>query len=174
MSIVIVERSFAEPSELVCSQVVGLEDCLRRHRVSARYTLVARDRRHMVCVYDAPDADSVRATQDESGLPYERLWSAEALAVPDAAHDPRYEIVVVQRVLPEPISREAAQLAATDPHGCHRRNRCTLLASLISLDRRYLLCRFSAPDAESVRNANVQAAVPFVRAWGATVFGELG
>jgi hypothetical protein len=174
MSIVVVERSFAEPVEFEGVQSRALAECFQRHRVRARYSLFSRDRRHLVCVFDAPDADSVRVTQDESQLPYDRLWSAQSIDLPPAAPDPRYEVVVVQRELPEPISRELAELAASDPLGCRKRNRCTLLASMLSLDGRYLLCRYAAPDAESVRNANVQGAVPFTRAWVATVIGELG
>jgi len=173
MSVVVVERSFVEPIEFDGKPSAELAECMRRHRVRARYSLVSRDRRHVICVHDAPDADSVRATQDENRLPYDRLWSAERIAVPPVVPDPRYEVVVVQRELPEPITRELAELGASDPDGCRRRNRCSLLASLISLDGRYLLCRYTAPDAESVRNANVQAALPFIRAWGAVVLGEL-
>ncbi|HMI90371.1 MAG TPA: nickel-binding protein [Polyangiales bacterium] len=174
MSIVVVERSFAEPVEFDGVLAPELAECMRRRGVRASYSLLSRDRHHLVCVHEAPDAESVRVTQDEHGLPYVRVWSAAPLAVPQAVSDPRYELIVVQRELPEPISRELAELAARDPDGCHRRNRCTLLASLISLDGRQLLCRYSAPDAEAVRNANVQAAVPFTRAWVATVIGEVG
>jgi hypothetical protein len=171
MSIVVVERSFAEPVEFDGKLPRELVECMGRHRVRATYSLLSRDRRHLVCVHDAPDADSVRATQDENGLPYDRLWSAHALALPPAVPDPRYEVVVVQREMPAPITRELGELAASDPDGCRRRNRCTLLVSLLSLDGRYLLCRYNAPDAESVRNANTQAGLPFTRAWVATVVG---
>jgi hypothetical protein len=172
MSIVVVERSFAEPVELDRVQSRALAECLRRYGGRARYSLFSRDRRHLVGVFEAPDADAVRAAHDESGFPYDRLWAAQSLDVPPATPDPRYELVVVQREPPEPVSRERAELGASDPLGCHKRNRCTLLTSLLSLDGRYLLCRFSAPDAESVRNANVQGAMPFTRAWVATVLGE--
>jgi hypothetical protein len=173
MSIVVVERSFAEPVELDGVQSRALAECFERHGVSARYSLFSRDRRHLVSVFEARDADAVRATQEESGLAYDRLWAAQSLDVPPATPDPRYELVVVQREPPAPVSRERAELAAGDPLGCHKRNRCTLLTSLLSVDGRYLLCRFSAPDAESVRNANVQGAMPFTRAWVATVIGKL-
>lgn len=171
MSIVVVERSFAEPAEYTALQARELEPCLQRHRVRARYTLFSRDRRHMVCVYDAPDAEAVRRTQDENEMPYDRVWSAQALRLPPATRDPRYEWVVVQRLLPHAVTLPEIEAAAADPLGCNRRHRCSLLDSVLSLDGTRMICQYSAPDAESVRNASTQGQVPFVRVWVATIFG---
>jgi hypothetical protein len=172
MSIVVVERSFAEALDFERIRAIDRGDCLRRQGVRSLYNLVARDGRHMVCIYDAPDAEAVRATQDPSLLPYDRVWSALALELPPAQRDPRYETVVVQRELNAPITREIAEGAARDPLGCNRRNRCSVLRSLLSLDGQRMLCQYSAPDAESVRNANQQSTAPFTRVWAATVYGE--
>ena len=30
----------------------------------------------MICLYEAPDAESVRLVQDKTGLPYESVWPA--------------------------------------------------------------------------------------------------
>ena len=173
MSIVVVERSFAEPLDFARIRAIDRGDCLRRHGARSLYNLFARDGRHLVCVYEAPDAEAVRAAQDPSLLPYDRVWSAQKIAIAPAQTDPRYESVVVQRELPTPVTREVAEAFASDPTGCMSRNRCSVVQSLLSLDGLRMICVYRAPDAESVRNANVQIAAPFIRAWAATVYGEL-
>ena len=173
MSMVVVERSFSEPLDSARLEAIERGDCLRRHGVRALYSLLSRDGRHLVGVYDAPDAEAVRAAQDQALLPYDRVWSAQPLTLPPAERDPRYESVVVQRELEAPVTRELVEVAALDPLGCRRRNRCSLLHSMLSLDGLHMICHYSAPDAESVRNANAQASLTFKRAWVATVRGEI-
>ena len=33
----------------------------------------------MLCLYEAPDAESVRQAQREAGVPFERAWAFEAI-----------------------------------------------------------------------------------------------
>jgi Nickel responsive protein SCO4226-like len=42
-------------------------------------TYFSADRRRMLCVYDAPDAESVRAAQQTIAMPVERVWPAQVL-----------------------------------------------------------------------------------------------
>ena len=172
MSIVVVERSFAEPVEF--GDVARREhlQCMQRHNMRPLYSLFARDRRHMVCVNEAPDAEAVRRVQDESAMPYDRVWTAQALQLPRATRDTRYEWVVAQRELPHAMGLAELEVVAADPTGCNRRHRCSLLDSMLSLDGTRMICQYSAPDAESVRSASTQAQVPFVRVWVATIVGD--
>jgi len=75
---VVVERSFAEPVRF--DDVQSLEDrgawCLSLNRVEFLVSYLALDRRRMICLYDAPDADSVARTNARLGLPFDRVWSA--------------------------------------------------------------------------------------------------
>ncbi len=75
---VLVERSFPEPVEY--QDVQALEDaaawCLTAHRVRHHASYFARNRRRMVCLYTAPDADSVRLANEKAGLPFEAVWPA--------------------------------------------------------------------------------------------------
>lgn len=73
---VVVERSFAAPVAL--DDVQAIEDahavCLESHQVTFCRTLFSRDCRRMICLYRAPDAESVRAAQRDAGMPFERVW----------------------------------------------------------------------------------------------------
>lgn len=171
MSIVVVERSFAVEltrAELD-ARVQAAAGCSQRQRARLRYSLLARGGLRAVCVYDAPDAESVRAVQHSAGLPYERVWSARQLNHEHAAPNPRYETVLVEREFPSPVTAEQAEAASRAASGCYQRNRSTATVSLLALDGMRMFCLFRAPDAESVRNANLQWNAPFVRAWTALV-----
>lgn len=72
---VLVTRRFAEPAEF--ADIQALEEkgagCLENHRVRFVRTYFSRDRRRMMCLYEAPDAESVRIAQREAGMPVERV-----------------------------------------------------------------------------------------------------
>lgn len=76
--LVVVERRFAAPVELGTLQAAadGAAWCFDQHRVHHRRTYFARDRRAMLCLYAAADAESVRAAQRQAGMPFEEVWSA--------------------------------------------------------------------------------------------------
>lgn len=79
---VLVERRFAAPVSVAAIQ--ALENagvaCLENHRVRFLRTLCSRDQRRMVCLYRAPDAESVRLAQRQAGMPLERVWAFERFA----------------------------------------------------------------------------------------------
>jgi Nickel responsive protein SCO4226-like len=77
------------------------------------------------------------------------------------------EIVVVERSFESPTTGKAVLAGGRDIPGCLKAHRVTLRQSHISADGRRMLCVFEAPDAESVRIANLQAGLPFVRVWTA-------
>jgi hypothetical protein len=76
--LVVVERSFDTAVDFATVQAI--EDagawCLDVHRVRFVRTYFARDRRRMLCLYRAPDAEAVRRTQQQMGLPFDAVWPA--------------------------------------------------------------------------------------------------
>ena len=74
---VLVARSFAEPADF--NAIQALEDagkgCLDVHRVRFIRTYFSCDQKRMICLYEAPDAESVRIAQREASMPVERIWS---------------------------------------------------------------------------------------------------
>ena len=78
MELVVVERSFEEPADL--SGLQGCEQrahwCLELHNVEFLHSYISADRRRIVCVYRAPDAEAVRTVNTTAKLPFDRVWSA--------------------------------------------------------------------------------------------------
>src|SRR5690606_35969213 len=74
---VLVERSFDEPVRL--EDIQAIEDagawCLRAHRVTFARTFFAKDRKRMLCLYQAPDAESVRLAQRDARMPMDAVWA---------------------------------------------------------------------------------------------------
>jgi len=73
---VIVTRRFEQPVTL--ESVQAIEDagawCLEAHNVRFLRTFFSRNRTRMICLYRAPDAESVRLAQRQAGMPVERVW----------------------------------------------------------------------------------------------------
>ncbi len=73
----LVERSFAAPVAL--EDVQAVEDagrwCLDTRGVQFVRTFFSGDRRRMICLYSAPDAQAVRDAQREAGMPVDRVWA---------------------------------------------------------------------------------------------------
>ena len=78
---VLVARRFEEPVDI--ADIQALEDagrgCLDTHRVRFVRSIFSRDRKRMLCLYAAPDAESVRLAQREAQMPVERVWSFQRL-----------------------------------------------------------------------------------------------
>ena len=72
---VLVSRRFPEPVDI--DALRGLADasagCLELHRVRRSRTFLSADRRRAVCLYAAPDAESVRISQRQANMPVERV-----------------------------------------------------------------------------------------------------
>lgn len=78
---VVVTRSFDKPVEL--GDIQAIEDagawCLEAHGVQFVRTFFSTDCKRMVCLYRAPDAESVRRAQSGAGMPVERVWAFQVL-----------------------------------------------------------------------------------------------
>lgn len=79
MELVIVERQLDRPrtfAELQAAEDAALW-CFNLHEVQAVVSYLSKDRMRMVCLYQAPDAESVRTANRQAGLPFEAVWSAD-------------------------------------------------------------------------------------------------
>jgi Protein of unknown function (DUF4242) len=81
MSHVVVERSFPTPQSDADLSVVEdrLAPCSEMYGVIWKRSVVSLDRRHMICEYDAPDAETVRKVQREAGAAFDHIWSGEVV-----------------------------------------------------------------------------------------------
>ena len=77
--------------------------------------------------------------------------------------------VFLQRTFDPPLSGEAFEEMLRSSAGCFGLYRVEWHGSLLSADRRRLVCRFSAPDAESARQALRTAGEHHAVPWAGTV-----
>ena len=77
-SLVVVERSLEQPTAF--EELQALEDaspaCFEQRDVQPVASYFALDRRRMLCLYAAPDAESVRMANRLAGLPFDCAWSS--------------------------------------------------------------------------------------------------
>lgn len=78
---VMVERRFEAPVEF--EDIAAIEEkgawCLQAHNVTFVRTLFSDDRKRMLCLYQAPDAESVRMSQQKAEMPIDTVWSCQHL-----------------------------------------------------------------------------------------------
>ena len=81
MERVIVERTYDAPmSEDEVRKAAQEGGCSDLHRVFLRKSYLSPDGLRMLCVYEAPDAETVRQLQRSNGLPYDRVWTSSVHA----------------------------------------------------------------------------------------------
>ena len=82
MTTVMVTLCFDEPVAL--DDIQAIEDagiaCLEMRGVSFVKTLFSTDRKRMMCLYKAPDAEAVREAQREAGLPVDQVWACHVMS----------------------------------------------------------------------------------------------
>ena len=77
--------------------------------------------------------------------------------------------IVVERSFATPQTDADMSAVADRERGCLGIYRVTWKRSLLSDDRRRMICEYEAPDAESVRRVQRQADAEFERVWTAEV-----
>jgi len=177
MPLVVVDRVFDEPQ--VFDELQAKEEafgwCLEENDVAFVRTFFAVDRRRMICIYEAPDAEAVRRTQVKAGLPFERAWAASSVHDVAGLERPAAAgrtIVVVERRFAEPTSLDALVGMLELGQWCFEANGLDLIESYFSKDGMCTACIYAAIDAESVRKSNRTVELPFERAWSASVHGR--
>jgi hypothetical protein len=173
VELVLVERRFEQP--VTFEAIQKLEDdgawCLGAHKVRFLRTLFSRDRKRMLCLYEAPDAEAVRMAEKQAGVPYDRAWTCMHLDRGDVTVDPTAtEYVVAEREFPDPMTPSFVSDALNRAGWCLDIHRTALMESFLASDGLRMVCVFRAPDAESVRLANKQGNVPYTDVWTANVY----
>ena len=82
MASVMVTRCFDE--SVVLDDIQAIEDagiaCLEMRDVTFVKTLFSIDRKRMMCLYQAPDAEAVREAQREAGMPVDQVWACRVVS----------------------------------------------------------------------------------------------
>jgi Nickel responsive protein SCO4226-like len=166
MTDVVLERRFDQP--LTAQAVLDLASdgagCLARYRVNWYRSLLASDGRSMVCLFAAPDAESVRVGLRQAGADVTHCWAG---SIHDAPSAPPLATanVLVQRGFAAPV--ELADIQAIEDAGawCLEVRGVEFVRTYFARDCRRMVCLYRAPDAEAVRAAQREAKVPFDRVW---------
>lgn len=175
MSTVVMERRREVPLTLegLAGEARAGSWCLDMYRVVHQLSVLSRDGRRIVCVFDAPDAEAVRTAVRQAGDEPERVWPATGHAPPGEATSGALrhaEVVVVERDFDAPAAFETLQAREEAGAWCLRQYRVRFLRTYFSADRRRMLCLYDAPDAEAVRLAQAQADMPLSAVWAGWVF----
>jgi len=83
---VVVERELEQPVtlEFVESVFASGKGCLDLHGAEPIASHLSKDGRRVLCIFDAPDAESVRIANHQIGVPVHRAWPAELHLPPPA------------------------------------------------------------------------------------------
>jgi hypothetical protein len=75
---VLVERVLEQPVDeaTIRDAVARGAWCLEQHGCRIVWSYLSGDGRKSACVFGGPDAESVRQTQRQTGMPFERAWPA--------------------------------------------------------------------------------------------------
>jgi hypothetical protein len=165
---VFLERRFSPPLEPadVLALAAGAAGCFGMHRVNWRHSLLSSDGSRMLCSFDAPDMESARIAMRQSDVDTTNFWRGNIQNAPNVGpQDMRQANVLVERSFDAAV--ELSQIQDLEDAGlrCLEIRRVRFLRTFFSFDRKRMICLYAAPDAESVRQAQVEAGVPFDEAW---------
>jgi hypothetical protein len=88
METIVVERTLEEPLDVAALAANGerTQACLQAHNVRFVQTYRSPDGKRVICVYEAPDAESVRlALRQHGALPFDNAWKASVWRAGDIA-----------------------------------------------------------------------------------------
>jgi hypothetical protein len=141
-------------------------DCFGMHRVDWLGSLLSTDGRRMFCWFSAPDMESARVAMRQIDADTTVFWRG---SVHDNPAIPQEELaaanVLVERSFDEGTTLEAVQRIEDAGASCLESRGVRFVRTFFSADRRRMVCLYRAPDAESVREAQREAGVPFNDAW---------
>jgi hypothetical protein len=135
--------------------------CYEMYNVDWRASYLSVDGRVMICWFAAADLESVRLALRRSGADTQRLWAG-------TVHEARESVVpnvLVERTFDEPVMFKQIQSVAESGAWCLEAHHVRYARTFFSADRKRMLCLYEAPDAESVRLAQREAAMPVDTVW---------
>ena len=175
MSIVIVETLADTPltPENPTETDYQILDCLGARMGTWKYSLLSSDRLRMLCVFEAPDAESVRESYAKAGGAFDRIWSAQRLTPATPPQTNGAALQVIESVYPEAVTPDQWQATQDSLQAYFVEQGAepgvVWVKSYLSLNRARGFCELYAPDAEVIQAGYRQVGVPFHRVWSAKV-----
>lgn len=178
MSFVIVESLADSPltPEQPTETDFRVLSCLSERNATWQYSLLSSDRLRMLCIFDAPDAESVRESYRKGGGTFQQIWAGELLQ--PKSHQPQRHLsrLTVTEATYPPIEQQAWHEAVAKVLNCYSERDIEWVQSYLSRNytqggtasqRTRLICELNAPDTESVREARHRSGSPCERVWSA-------
>lgn len=168
MNEIFLEREFdpAITAADVWEMASQIGHCFELYRVSWMGSMLAIGGGRMICHFRSPDSESVRTALRQSQSQMGPVWSGVMHEAPDLqGSDPGFSNVVVTRSWSEPV--KLADIQAIEDAGawCLEAHEVQFVRTFFSMDRKRMDCLYRAPDAESVRLAQLKAGMPVERVW---------
>ena len=84
---VVIERALPQPVDEAAIRDAAARGawCFEQHACRLVWSYLSSDGRRCLCVFAAPDAESVRHTQKQMGMPFETAWPATVHEPPPTA-----------------------------------------------------------------------------------------
>lgn len=174
MTDVILERKFdpALTVEDVWQMAADSGGCFDIHRVQWNNSMHSSDGQRMCCWFSAADLESARLALRQMGEDTSLLWRGTVHTPPGIdEEDIAGANVLVERSFDSAVTLQEIQDIEDAGIHCLQTRNVRFIRTFFSADQKRMICLYSAPDAESVREAQRGAAVPFDDVWGFRMLG---
>lgn len=141
-------------------------DCFGMHRVAWNRSFLSSDGHKLYCWFTAPDMESARIAMRQTDTDMRKLWRCDVHEAPGITEkDFANANVLVERSFDKPVTLQEIQDIEDAGFNCLESRNVRFVRTFFSHDRKRMICLYEAPDAESVRQAQREAGVPFNDAW---------
>lgn len=162
------ERDFDPPIDKATVLAMALDSfgCFSIHQVEWCMSMLANDGGRMVCWFRSPDLESSRIAMRQSGVDCRLLWRGSVHDKPGLDDEQLAAAnVLVERSFDAAVTLDQIQAIEDAGIDCLETRNVQFVRTFFSADQRRMICLYRAPDAESVREAQRHAGVPFDAAW---------
>lgn len=162
------ERDFDPPIDKAAVLKMALDcfGCFSIHQVDWCTSLLANDGRRMVCWFRSPDLESSRIAMRQSNVDCRVLWRGSVHDKPGLDDGQLAAAnVLVERSFDTAVTLDQIQAIEDAGIECLETRDVHFVRTFFSADQQRMICLYRAPDAESVREAQRRAGVPFDSAW---------
>jgi len=174
MTDMFLERQFTPPltREGVMEMAHEASACFGIHGVEWMHSCLANDGRKMFCWFRAPDMESGRIAMRQSDFDARVLWRGHVHDAPGLRpEDLAAANILVERQFDDGVELQHIQDIEDAGVACLDSRNVRFIRTFFSADQKRMICLYEAPDAESVRQAQREAGVPFEDAWAFRAVG---
>lgn len=170
MSLILVETAAEQPItfEWLSEADQRITPCLQEREATWQYSLLSSDRHRMICIYDAPDAEALRASYRKATVEFSKIYPVEIIepaGIVPGWNEPILK--VFEGTYPDGFTDEQWHEASRLILPCYEQHGVEWIRSYVSLDRTRMVCELNAADAEIIRQAHRKAGIVFDSVWSA-------